>query len=90
MAEYIEREAAIAWFAEYEENDPHEYISPRHIMEDLSKIPAADVVEVVRCKDCKRWWRHTWGSGDFGRCKRYGSTMRFDDFCSYGERKDTE
>lgn len=50
--------------------------------------PTVDAVEVVRCKDCKRWERHTEVNRDYGGCRRYNSTMRYDDFCSYGERKD--
>lgn len=52
----------------------------------VGSAPTADVVEVVRCKDCK-WWRdsdHTcgeWG-GASPRCAC--------DFCSRGERKETE
>ena len=45
----------------------------------------ADVVEVVRCKDC-RWWRdidHT--------CKySFTSPMCANDYCSHGERADNE
>ena len=42
----------------------------------------ADVVEVVRCKDCTEW--------DKNECECshwYG--FRENNFCSYGERKDT-
>ena len=52
----------------------------------LDCIPAADVVPVVRCRDCKHWdngnlsFECPW---DYGR---YGSSDE-DDFCSYGERK---
>lgn len=49
----------------------------------INSVPAADVVEVVRCKDC-RWWRdidHT--------CKySFTSPMCANDYCSHGERKD--
>ena len=50
------------------------------IIEDL---PAADVAEVVRCKDCKFW--------DSGCrwCDLWGDTQEYDDgYCSYGERKE--
>lgn len=40
---------------------------------------AADVVTVVRCKDCKYW--------ENGDCYRI-ELSRPDDFCSYGERKE--
>lgn len=54
------------------------------------RLPAADVVEVVRCKDCKHLWRGYPERGmlscmqnPFGRRQ-----VMLDDFCSYGERKD--
>lgn len=42
--------------------------------------PTADVVEVVRCKDCKYKERE--------RCGLTRYTVREYDFCSYGERKE--
>lgn len=53
-----------------------------------------DIVEVVRCRDCKYF-----DMSDIGgtiepityRCKRFARTYRYaEDFCSYGERKETE
>ena len=55
--------------------------------------PAVDVVEVVRCKDCKRFDPLY---GEVGICNLHTAqahgnvTMQPDDFCSYGERKDNE
>ena len=50
----------------------------------IEDMPTADVVEVVRCKDC-RYWRdndHT--------CKySFTSPMCANEFCSRGERTDT-
>ena len=52
---------------------------------------ANDVVQVVRCKDCKHW-KKSWIEGvSRGRC--VGGIPRKslpDDFCSYGERNDNE
>lgn len=44
----------------------------------------ADVVEVVRCKDCK-WWRDTDHT-----CREWGgaSPRLANDFCSEGERRE--
>lgn len=51
------------------------------------KQPTADVVEVVRCKDCK----HLMFSDMYGECSQaHMGIVRPDDFCSYGERKDGE
>ena len=44
--------------------------------------PTADVVEVVRCADCKNYNNHRY-------CQYFASTVFDDDFCSYGERKDS-
>ena len=77
--EYISREAAIgavkhAWAKGLE---PSQYIEI---------LPAADVAEVVRCKDCK----HRTEAGNCGHPRHHGilpSAYPYD-FCSYGERKD--
>lgn len=50
----------------------------------LKKVESGQLVEVVRCEKCKWWQRHTDVNKDYGPCRRYGSTMRFDDYCSYG------
>ena len=74
MAEYIEREKAKSLL----------HIEYAYAAEQLlDEIPAADVAPVVRCKDCK----HEFG----GSCIICGFQKRKpEDFCSYGERKETE
>lgn len=49
------------------------------VQDTISDIPAADVVKVVRCKDCKYW--------NGGDCFRIELTKP-SDFCSYGEKKE--
>ena len=49
--------------------------------------PTADVVEVVRCKDCKGYNTHDCAEG-FGWCEAFGLGKTDDQFCSYGERAD--
>ena len=44
-----------------------------------------DVVEVVRCKDCKHWKQV---NEERHACYYHGSEMDYDEYCSYGERKD--
>lgn len=51
---------------------------------NMSKIPTADVVEVVRCKDCKNY------KGEEYNCWVMRTKMKSSDFCSYGERKSDE
>lgn len=52
------------------------------------KIESGQLVEVVRCKDCK-YWQDNNGGYPHEEC-RWGheETPDADDFCSYGERKD--
>ena len=60
----------------------------------VKELPDADVVEVVRCKDCKNWRHETDGMIDHYECNVFcgcygrGYMTGADDFCSYGERKD--
>lgn len=77
--EYIERGALLS---ELCGDDPSR-------MEDyyynaIKNAPAADVVEVVRCKDCKQYEYIVY---DYGRCRKTMLLIKNDDFCSYGERK---
>lgn len=60
----------------------------KHIMH---QTPAADVVKVVRCKDCE--YIHGPQHG-VGYCYPEGSAsyrvVSLDDFCKYGKRRDKE
>ena len=55
--------------------------------------PTADVVEVVRCKDCKHWHKCLSDDGSieyihFSRCIKGNQLANGNDyFCSYGKRK---
>ena len=97
--EYIKRESAI----EAIENDCSElvYYTKEDAIQCVRAIPAADVTEVVRCRECKYWGDE---AGElqrsdgvlFARCKVHnylldgrhtGWCPTENDFCSYGERK---
>lgn len=58
---------------------------------EVENIPAADVVEVVRCKDCKYYgWEQEPCHGRVERfCKLHKGLVAVnkETFCSYGERK---
>ena len=84
--EYIEREAAkrelLSWAVSL--NHP-EYLIKDDALHIIDSFPAADVVKVVQCKDCK-YHEDTHVIG-FEHCCLYGLTMRYNDFCSYGKRE---
>ena len=88
MAEYIEREKVLEIAKDKYYSDFHKSMadltSLRELLEDT---PIADVVEVVRCKDCK----NLMFSDFYGECsKGYMGIVSPDDYCSRGERKDGE
>ena len=49
-------------------------------------LEAVPSIDIVRCQDCKYW------NYEMSGCKRNPSVVawRDDDFCSYGERKESE
>lgn len=90
MKEFIERAAVkdeiLSWAVCI--NHP-ELVSKEDTMYCIDSIPAADVVEVVRCRDCVHYkkgscnlhsvWPDQYSDG-------YDCRPDDDDFCSYGER----
>lgn len=77
MAEYIDRNLC-ELLAEYDQ-----YYTLVVPLSKIRKLPAADVVPVVRCRDCKH-------KGKPGKniifCENFERDMMPDDFCSCGER----
>ena len=95
MAEYIDRKAAIKQLRDvYEYDFPtasgvFDEFATKIVPRVLKSIPAADVVPVVRCKDCENAYINSSAiaSGIF-YCSTNMRAMLEDDFCSYGERRD--
>lgn len=46
-------------------------------------IAEQEPIDIVRCKECRHWSYEE-------VCEVFNKPMCFDDFCSYGERKDDE
>lgn len=67
----------------------------RVIREEIENAPAADVVEVVRCKNCKRW-KPDGGYGLdldgnkqlYGKCALTTMSYKENNFCSFGAKRD--
>ena len=84
MSDYIKREDAIEIIARHDDTDGTiKVFSGRFVNGLISAIPTADVVEVVRCKDCK----HLYQDNECPLGLWFVHTEN--DFCSYGERADT-
>lgn len=52
----------------------------------LKKQSIIDAVPVVRCRECK--YHEDTSVTEYEHCCLIGKTVRHDDFCSYGERKE--
>lgn len=87
--EYIDRGALLQDIEETalftvrggEKTPTSEMRGARKVIGRIEAAPTADVVEVVRCSQCKHWYQ--------GDCYRL-ELSRPDDYCSYGERKENE
>ena len=87
MRRYIDAEwirNIYADFEHYENRD--DWTTP--ITNVLAVINDAPSIDIVRCKECK-WAK---ANGTYQWCGRLDSTARItaDDFCSYGEREESE
>ena len=64
------------------------------VNETIIKLPSADVVEVVRCKDCKHYRKDIpCVGGQYNGCAEWldegcEAPVEEDGYCSYGERAD--
>ena len=76
MSRYIDREDLLKNLKRF----APEHLTPL-IVTIIEKQPTADVVEVVRCKDCTEWDKDEYECSHW-----YG--FREDDYCSLGERMD--
>lgn len=67
------------------------------IREEIENAPAADVVAVVRCGECKRWKADGGYGLDldgtkrlYGKCAITNMAIKENCFCNFGARKDGE
>ena len=61
------------------------------VIDIVLDYPTADVVEVVRCKDCKRCkvFKRVDGTYFFScRCGCFKEVVSADHYCAYGERRE--
>ena len=58
------------------------------VQHGLDKLPAADVVEAVRCKDCKLW-DYSYALGGMV-CTRTRCGQPEDGFCNWAEKKEVQ
>ena len=82
--DFISREAALACFSDWIDRYGHEHTADEIVeYQRIEDLPAADVVGVVRCRDCTYYNKDSW------LCEnRYGlSFANADKYCSMGVRR---
>ena len=86
MDEYIKREDAIDAVLDLYCDTPDIDLSCEKFEAAILKIPAADVVPVVRCKDCRLRGREECAMFYRYECGEQHTWETDNDFCSYGEK----
>lgn len=90
MPKYIDREALGIGKCNSDNFNDRAYAEGWNAAIDIiENAPAADVVEVIRCRDCAHYCGITFGN----ICRRWSclnvkNCTKPDDYCSYGIRKD--
>lgn len=82
MTEYIKREDAIkavTWLHD-------EFLPIDGVVDDIESVPAADVVEVVRCKDCVK--ANADSDERYMYCTKCHEYKLIDYYCAEGRRGD--
>ena len=95
MAEYIEREALLKEISRRRNiakmSFPKQSFCVGDVLHSIYDAPTADVVEVVRCKDCTMWERNRISCEGRARCLTGEGGTRYrgrNDFCSIGIKMD--
>lgn len=95
--EYIDREAVLTVLkAVFDETDPvgEEQFGVLKAHRIVREAPAADVVEVVRCKNCKYAYINSFSAASgVVLCKKLSNEAETairqqDEYCSHGKRKE--
>lgn len=97
MSRYVDMDKVYETARKYHKDFAKSMADLTSLREVLEDTPTADVVEVVRCKDCK-YFLDKQIKNHQGICMcgekdtSYASDFYpyADDFCSYGQRKDEE
>lgn len=83
---YITKESALSCFHDWIDRYGHEHTADEMVeYQRIEELPAADVVEVVRCKDC----RYFYDGYDEKCCINHRGVVATDEngFCHHAERR---
>ena len=86
--EFISRTEALKDFESCNAENPN--WTPQRVKTLLLRQPAADVAEVVLCKDCQYYQDAKTNKKGFLICPAFGMEITETDYCSYGVRMEVE
>ena len=91
MARYIDANKIVFVGDSFKDESNETYVGLSDVRKAIEQTPTADVVEVVRCKDCISYQGNSCVNRQWDLESSTEIPMvREDDFCSYGERKEQE
>lgn len=88
MDKYIRKQDVLNLPQSIERNLRGEIVERSIDVKDIEALKPADVVQVVRCRECENWdieWKPIVAEGYY--CVIMDRVMKPNDFCSYGESK---
>lgn len=90
MPEYIERDKLVSKFLDKQFSGTSSKIDIAETIRFVNSMPTADVVEVVRCIQCRNLESVKTSRGSALRCRRNMVTepyIHLDCYCCYGENR---
>ena len=91
MSRYIDADALIAEMSEKHRPNFHEDLKAYHMwIMWYWALKDAPSIDIVRCKECEHHFYDEPNDCKMCRIHEYGEIWEDDDFCSYGERKESE
>lgn len=89
MADYIRRDDALFALQKAERGGSMTALTRlERAYAEIREMPAADVSEVVRCRDCKHLVNATINANGFLICNISDMEIAPEDFCSHGEQRE--
>lgn len=87
VTDYISREDLLDLYSLEGLTDEEQFYGVPYavIRQTILDMPAADVVEVVRCEDCKYWAERD--DCIIGHCKAHADDFMPDFYCAWGKRR---
>jgi len=87
MSDLIDRDKLYRLISE---NYPNCGVIKGQFLKDIDCANAVDAVEIVRCRECDHWDRHTEVDVKRGQCHKWEATMNEAGYCHCGKRRESE